>query len=134
MSRQEREERKERFRGGRRGGVPSPSVAATEGRSAGHSVPGPIAGSRGVGRSALAKVGSCPLFRHATLMLQHGADPLAIQAILGHANIRTTGIYVQADQQMTRKALELAGAVRANPGQPLSWQASPEIVNWLASL
>jgi integrase/recombinase XerD len=46
-------------------------------------------------RSGLEKSGSCHLFRHtmATLMLENGADVRFVQAMLGHADLKTTQIY-----------------------------------------
>jgi integrase/recombinase XerD len=45
----------------------------------------------------IGKRGSCHLFRHtmATLMLENGADIRFIQAMLGHADMKTTQIYTQ---------------------------------------
>ena len=43
----------------------------------------------------LGKRGSCHLLRHtcATLMLENGADIRFIQALLGHADLRSTQVY-----------------------------------------
>ena len=45
----------------------------------------------------IGKKGSCHMFRHtmATLMLENGADIRYIQAMLCHADLRTTQIYTQ---------------------------------------
>jgi integrase/recombinase XerD len=51
------------------------------------------------------KQGACHLFRHtmATLMLEGGADIPFIQAMLGHADLRTTQIYLHVAIRQLRK-------------------------------
>lgn len=51
--------------------------------------------SHHVRKARLGKSGSCHLFRHtmATLMLENGADIRFIQAMLGHADLKSTQIY-----------------------------------------
>nr|WP_256370578.1 tyrosine-type recombinase/integrase [Thalassococcus sp. S3] len=47
-------------------------------------------------------------FRHsaATLLIEEGIDIRMVQALLGHANLRTTEIYVRVSNHARRRALE----------------------------
>jgi integrase/recombinase XerD len=67
---------------------------------------------------AQAKV-SPHLFRHSLAMrlLQSGSDLLTIQAWLGHANVSTTHRYAEADTEMMRRSLELAGVDPHRPAK-----------------
>jgi len=72
--------------------------------------------------------------RHAKAMhlLQSGSPLTTIKDILGHADIKSTEIYVQADLEMKRKALELVGT----PARVRKAKASiaPDLLQWLESL
>ena len=74
--------------------------------------------------------------RHSKAMhlLQAGNPMVIIQAVLGHADVRTSSIYARADIEMTRAALEKISA--GNPTRPSlpSWQANPGLMEWLRSL
>ncbi len=66
-------------------------------------------------------------------LLQAGNPAPVIQAILGHADIRTTNIYAQADTEMKRRALEKAASTTSPTVLP-SWQEDKSLMNWLHSL
>lgn len=62
---------------------------------------------------SLRRTGISPhTMRHTKAMhlLQAGITPVTIKDILGHADLKTLSIYVQADLEMMRKALEAAGS------------------------
>lgn len=69
-----------------------------------------------VKRSEVRKRGACHLFRHtvATLMLEGGADIRYIQAMLGHADLKSTQLYTQVS---IRKLQEIYQAT--HPGAKL---------------
>jgi site-specific recombinase XerD len=74
--------------------------------------------------------------RHSKAMhlLQAGNPMVVIQAVLGHADVRTSSIYARADLEMMRAALEKAGnASPARPNIP-SWQANAGLMEWLRAL
>ncbi len=74
-------------------------------------------------------------YRHSKAMhlLQAGNPAPVIQAILGHADIRTTSIYAQADIEMKRRALEKAASTTSSNTLP-TWQEDKSLMNWLHSL
>jgi integrase/recombinase XerD len=69
-----------------------------------------------VNDSGIGKRGSCHMFRHtmATLMLENGADIRFIQAMLGHADLKSTEIYTQ----VSIKALK-AVHTATHPARPI---------------
>jgi len=58
-----------------------------------------------VDAAEIGKRGACHLFRHtmATLMLEGGADTRFIQAMLGHADLKTTQIYTHVAVRQLRE-------------------------------
>ena len=73
--------------------------------------------------------------RHSKAMhlLQSGNPAIVIQAILGHADIRSTDIYARADLEMQRRALEKAAEMTPSTTLP-SWQEDKGLMAWLRSL
>jgi integrase/recombinase XerD len=73
--------------------------------------------------------------RHSKAMhlLQAGNPATVIQAILGHADIRSTDIYARADMEMKRRALEKATNTAPLVTLP-SWQNDKGLMDWLRSL
>ena len=73
-------------------------------------------------------------FRHTKAMhlLQAEVSPVTIKDILGHAHLKTLEIYVQADLEMKRRALESAGSPVNSTSPMLSRQ--PDLLEWLETL
>ena len=57
-------------------------------------------------RAGIGKQGSCHLFRHAfaTALLENGCDLSHIQAMLGHAKLETTAIYIHLNMRDLKAA------------------------------
>lgn len=85
----------------------------------------PCMGRRGISPHTL---------RHAKAMhlLQAGLPLITIKDILGHADIKSTEVYVQADLEMKQKALELVGTPTRVRKPKAS--ISPDLLEWLESL
>ena len=66
-------------------------------------------------------------------LLQAGNPATVIQAILGHADIRSTDIYARADMEMKRRALEKASKMVPSGKLPF-WQSDKGLMDWLRSL
>jgi site-specific recombinase XerD len=72
--------------------------------------------------------------RHTKAMhlLQSGVPIITIKDVLGHADVRSTEVYVQTDLEAKRKALEQAGTSTKDAGK--SRKISPDLLEWLESL
>ena len=84
---------------------------------------------------ALARPGISPhSMRHTKGMhlLQSGVPLVMVKDFLGHVDLKSTEVYVQADLEMKRKALELANGPRASPAPPA--RLSPGLIDWLEAL
>ena len=73
--------------------------------------------------------------RHSKAMhlLEAGNNSVVIQAILGHSDIKSTGIYAKANIEMMRKALEKT----LKPPQEkniVKWKEDPDLLRWLKGL
>ena len=65
-------------------------------------------------------------------LLQAGVHPVTIKDILGHADLKTLDVYVQADLDMKRRALEATpSTVTVPPAVP---RHEPDILAWLEQL
>jgi len=71
--------------------------------------------------------------RHTKAMhlLKSGIPPVTIKDFLGHADIKSTEIYVQADLGMKREALELVGSPVSRSKRP---RLPEDLLRWLESL
>ena len=69
-------------------------------------------------KADIGKSGSCHLFRHtcATLMLENGADVRFIQAMLGHASLKTTSIYTQVSIRQLKDIHTMTHPAKAGRG------------------
>lgn len=72
--------------------------------------------------------------RHTKAMhlLQSGVPLITVKDFLGHVDLTSTEVYVQADLEMKRTALAVAGGPHAVPGRRLRMPSS--LIAWLESL
>ena len=75
------------------------------------------------------------IFRHSKAMhlLQANINLVYIRDILGRTDIRTTEVYVRADTEMKRQALEKTNQENVPEGLP-SWQKDESLLGWLKDL
>ena len=65
-------------------------------------------------------------------LLQSGVPLVMVKDFLGHLDLKSTDVYVQADLEMKRKALELADGPKAAQARPP--QLSSRLIEWLEAL
>ena len=72
--------------------------------------------------------------RHTKAMhlLQSGVPIITIKDVLGHADVRSTEVYVQTDLEAKRKALEQAGTPSKDTRRPR--KIATDLLKWLESL
>jgi integrase/recombinase XerD len=75
------------------------------------------------------------MFRHSKAMhlLQAGINIIYIRDFLGHIDLKTTGIYVRADTEMKRKAVENVYPDLIDSNLP-DWSKDQGLLSWLAEL
>ena len=85
--------------------------------------------------TALRRKGISPhTFRHTKAMhlLQAGVSTVTIKDILGHAHLKTVEVYVQADLEMKRHAIDSTPSP-VNPTPHVS-RHKPDLLAWLEQL
>ena len=82
------------------------------------------------------KQGSCHMFRHtmATLMLEGGADIRFIQAMLGHADLKTTQIYTHVAIRQLQENPRATHPAQPSKDRPPLRSANPDAADVLAAL
>jgi integrase/recombinase XerD len=65
-------------------------------------------------------------------LLQSGVPLVTIKDILGHADVKSTEIYVKIDLEMKRAALNTAGTPTAAPAKPS--RLPKDLIAWLEAL
>ena len=67
-------------------------------------------------------------------LLQAGVNIVYIKDILGHADITTTQVYLKADMEMKKAALEKVKIeIQTGPEVP-SWATDTDLIQWLTEL
>jgi integrase/recombinase XerD len=82
------------------------------------------------------KQGSCHMFRHtmATLMLEGGADTRFIQAMLGHADLKTTQIYTHVAIRQLQEIHRATHPAQLSKDRPPTNPASQDAADVFAAL
>lgn len=76
------------------------------------------------------------ILRHSKAMhlLEQGVSDVVIQHILGHADLKTTGMYAKANSEMTRAALKKVNKEANISVEEFSWQSNDDLMAMLESL
>jgi integrase/recombinase XerD len=83
----------------------------------------------------LARLGISPhTMRHTKAMhlLQYGVPLVMVKDFLGHVDMKSTEVYVQADLEMKRKALDSANGPQAT--QAPTPRLTSSLIEWLEAL
>ena len=77
----------------------------------------------------------CHMLRHskAVHLLQAGVNLIYIRDFLGHSDTKTTEIYIRADTELKRKALEDAYPELVDSNLP-DWNENNDLMEWLSDL
>jgi integrase len=65
-------------------------------------------------------------------LLQSGVPLVMVKDFLGHVDLKSTEVYVQADLEMKRKALDFSNAPQ--PTQAPEGRLSSSLIEWLETL
>lgn len=73
------------------------------------------------------------MLRHSKAMhlLEQGVSEIVIQHILGHADLKTTGVYAKANSEMTRAALEKVDKDEKSSVEKFTWQNNDDLMAML---
>ncbi len=76
------------------------------------------------------------ILRHSKAMhlLEQGVSEVVIQHILGHVDLKTTGMYAKANPEMTRAALEKVNKGKKAIVNEFSWQKNDDLLSMLENL
>jgi site-specific recombinase XerD len=75
------------------------------------------------------------ILRHSKAMhlLEQGVSEVVIQHILGHADLKTTGVYAKANIEMTRAALKKVNKDKKTTVEEFSWHSDDDLMSILDS-
>lgn len=65
-------------------------------------------------------------------LLQSGVPIITIKDVLGHADVKSTEVYVQTDLEAKRRALEQSGTPSQDTRRTRG--TAPDLLKWLESL